>query len=140
MGFASAPELEAWLQDRDLSHDQFMRLMGDEARRSRIDAASADEIENALVDEVALAGALSRLQSRADEKHAVLGARGVEQPALGDAGLSERELIAWLLAECGHESGDTDPEEVARRFGFLDKDDLLRAALREYCYRAWKNS
>jgi hypothetical protein len=89
---------------------------------------------------LALADAHVALQSRADEKHAVLGARGVEQPTLEDAGLSEAELIAWLLAESGREPSDADPAEIARQFGFIDKDDLVRAALREYCFRAWKDS
>jgi hypothetical protein len=140
MGFRSQAELEAWLQARDLSRDQFMRLMGDEAHRRRLDAAHAAAIDDALADELALADAHARLQARADEKHAVLSARGVEQPTLEDTGLSEAELIAWLLAERGQEPGDADPVEVARQFGFIDKDDLLRAALREYCYRAWKDS
>ncbi len=140
MGFQSAAELESWLRARDLSRDQFMRLMGDEARRLRLDTAHAAAIDDALADELALADAHARLQSRADEKHAVLGTRGVEQPTLEDAGLSEAEMIAWFLAECGQEPSDADAEQLARTLGFADKDDLLRAALREYCYRAWKDS
>jgi hypothetical protein len=139
MGFQSAAELESWLRDRDLSHDQFMRLMSDEARRHRLDSAHAAAIDDALADELALADVHARLQARAEEKHEVL-ARRMEPPTLEDAGLSEGEMIAWFLAECGREPGDTDPAEVARRLGFVDKDDLLRAALREYCYRAWKDS
>lgn len=139
-GFRSAADLEAWLHARDLSREDFMRLMGDEARRRRLDAAHAAAIEDALADELALTDVHLALQSRADEKHAVLGARGVEQPTLADAGLSEAGLIAWLLAECGREADDADPAEIARQFGFVDKDDLLRAALREYCFRAWKDS
>jgi hypothetical protein len=140
MRFQSAAELESWLRARDLSHDQFMRLMGDECRRRRLDAAHAAAIDDALADELALADAHAHLRSRADEKHAVLGARGVEQPTLEDAGLSEAEMIAWFLAECGREPSDADAEQLARTLGFIDKDDLLRAALREYCYRAWKDS
>jgi hypothetical protein len=140
MGFQSQSELESWVQTRDLSREQFMRLMTDEAHRRRLDAAHAAAIDDALADELVLADAHAQLQSRADEKHAVLSARGVEQPTLEDAGMSEAELIAWLLAERGQEPGDADPAEVARQFGFIDKDDLLRAALREYCYRAWKDS
>jgi hypothetical protein len=140
MGFRSAADLEAWLRARDLSRDHFMRLMGDEARRLRLDAAHAAAIDDALADELTLADAHVALQSRAGEKHAILGARGVEQPTLEDAGLSEAELIAWLLAESGREPGDADPAEIARQLGFIDKDDLLRAALREYCFRAWKDS
>ena len=139
MGFQSAAELESWLRDRDLSHDQFMRLMSDEARRQRLDSAHAAAIDDALADELALADAHARLQARADEKHEVL-ARRMEQPTLEDAGLSEAEMIAWFLAECGQDPGGAGPAEVARRLGFVDKDDLLRAALREYCYRAWKDS
>ena len=140
MEFQSAADLETWLRDRDLSRDQFMRLMGDEARRQRLDVAHAAAIEDALVDELALADAHARLRSRADEKHAVLGARGLEQPTLEDAGLTEAELIAWFLDQCGRDPGDDDAEQLARTLGFIDKDDLLRAALREYCYRAWKDS
>jgi len=140
MEFRSAADLETWLRARDLSRDQFMRLMGDEACRQRLDVAHAAAIEDALVDELALADAHVRLQSRADEKHAVLGARGVEQPTLEDAGLSEAESIAWFLAQCGQEPSAADAGQLARTLGFIDKDDLLRAALREYCYRAWKDS
>jgi hypothetical protein len=140
MGFQSAAELESWLRARDLGHDQFMRLMGDEARRQRLDAVHAAAIDDALADELALADAHARLQARADEKHAVLDARRIEQLTLEDAGLSEAEMIAWFLSECGQEPSDHDPAEVARQLGFLDKDDLLRAALREYCFRVWKDS
>jgi hypothetical protein len=140
MEFQAAADLETWLRDRDLSRDQFMRLMGDEARRQRLDVAHAAAIEEALVDELALADAHVRLRSRADEKHAVLAARGLEQPTLEDAGLCEAELIAWFLDQCGRDPGNGDTEQLARTFGFIDKDDLLRAALREYCYRSWKDS
>jgi hypothetical protein len=117
-----------------------MRLMGDDVRRLRLDIAHAAAIDDALADELALADARARLKARADEKHAVLDARGVEQPTPGDIGLSEAELIAWFIAECGQEPGDADVAEIARQLGFLDKDDLLRAAAREYCFRAWKDS
>ena len=140
MGFQSPDELEAWLRTRDLSRDDFMRLMGDDVRRLRLDLAHAAAIDDALADELALAEARARLQARADDKHAVLGARGVEQPTPADIGLSEDELIAWFVAQCGREPGDADPAEIARQLGFLDKDDLLRAAAREYCFRAWKDS
>src|SRR5262249_31117561 len=136
-GFRSAAELEAWLQTRNLTREDFLRLMEDEARRRRLDTAHADAIDEALVQELALADAHAPLQARADEKHAVLGARGIEQPTLGDAGLSEDEMIAWFIAACGLEPIDADPGELARQLGFVDKDDLLRAALREYCFRVW---
>jgi len=140
MGFQAPAELEAWLRDHHLSRDQFMRLMGDEASRSRLDAAHARAIDDALADELALAEAHARLQSRADAKHATLAARGIDQPTLDHVGLSEAEVIAWFLAECGQEPADRDPNDLARQLGFVDKGDLLRAALREHCYRAWKHS
>jgi len=140
MGFRSPADIEAWLQERGLGRDAFLRLMGDEARRQRLDDAIADDIAAALGDELHLTDAFALLQSRADDKHAVLQARGVEQPTLADAGLSEPELVAWYLETCGHGPVADDPEQQARRLGYADFDDLRRAALREYCYRAWKGS
>ena len=110
----------------------------DESRRQRLDEAIGAEIDEALADELSLAADFARLQSRAAEKHAVLCARGAEEPTLADAGLSQPELLAWYLKD--EEAGAGDAEEQARRLGYADLDDLLRAALREYCYRAWKGS
>jgi hypothetical protein len=140
MGFRSADELEGWLCARDLSRDDFMRLMADEVRRQRLDVTHAAAIDDALADELAVADVRIHLQARADEKHAVLAARGVEQPTPTEIGLSEVELIAWFVAESGRRPAAAEPGEIARQLGFLDKDDLLRAAAREYCYRAWKDS
>jgi hypothetical protein len=140
MGFRSPAELESWLGARDLSREEFMRLMGDEARRHRLDEAIAPEIDDAVGDELYLTDAFARLQSRADDKHAVLRDRGVEQPTLADAGISEPDLLAWYVRECGQEADVEDPELQAKRLGYADLEDLRRAALREYCYRAWKGS
>jgi hypothetical protein len=140
MGFQTPAELEAWLDGRGLDREAFMRLMADEARRRRLDDALAEEINEALIDELSLTDAFARLQARADEKHAVLRGRGRDEPTLADAGLSESELLDWYVHEYGTDAGTDDPGELAMRFGYADLDDLLRAALREYCYRAWKAS
>ncbi|MGE0119671.1 MAG: TfuA-like protein [Dongiaceae bacterium] len=138
MGFRSPDELETWMRARGLDRDAFMQLMGDESRRQRLDEAIGAEVDDALNDELSLAADFARLQSRAAEKHAVLRARGAEEPTLADAGLSQPELLAWYLKD--EEAGAGDAEEQARRLGYADLDDLLRATLREYCYRAWKGS
>jgi hypothetical protein len=138
MGFRSPDELEIWMRARGLDRDAFLRLMGDESRRQRLDEAIGAEIDEALADELSLAADFARLQSRAAEKHAVLCARGAEEPTLADAGLSQPELLAWYPND--EEAGAGDAEEQARRLGYADLDDLLHAALREYCYRAWKGS
>jgi hypothetical protein len=140
MGFRTPAELEAWLRTRGLSREDFMRLMGDEARRQRLDEVIAREIDNAVGDELCLTDAFAHLQARADDKHAVLRARGAEQPSLADAGISDSELLAWYAKECGAEAGSDDPERQAKQLGYADLEDLRRAALREYCYRAWKAS
>jgi hypothetical protein len=140
MGFKSPADLEAWLQARGLCRDGFMRLMGDEARRQRLEDAIAVDIDAALADELHLTDAFGRLQVRANEKHAVLQSRGLEQPTLADAGISEAELVTWYLQACGHEGETEDREQQARRLGHADFDDLRRAALREYCYRTLKRS
>ena len=140
MSFRTPAELEVWLRARGLSREDFMRLMGDEARRQRLNDAIADEIADAVGDELYLTDAFARLRSRADDKHAVLQARGVENPSLDDAGISDSELLAWYLKECGAEADKDDPDQQARQLGYADLEDLRRAALREYCYRAWKGS
>ncbi|MGH6929222.1 MAG: hypothetical protein ACREEV_12975, partial [Dongiaceae bacterium] len=140
MGFRSPAELEAWLGARGLSREEFMRLMADDARRHRLDEAIAPEIDDAVGDELYLTDAFTRLQSRADDKHAVLRNRGVEQPTLADAGISEPDLLAWYVKACGEEPDAEDRERQAKRLGYADLADLCRAALREYCYRAWKRS
>jgi hypothetical protein len=64
----------------------------------------------------------------------------MEQPTLADAGLSQSELLEWYKGECGQDASTDNPHEMARRLGYADSDDLIRAVLREYCYRAWKAS
>ena len=140
MGFRTPTELEAWLRTRSLSREDFMRLMGDEARRQRLHDAIARDIDDAVSDELRLTDAFVRLQSRADDKHAVLRNRGREQPTLDDAGMSDSDLLAWYLKECGADADFDDPEMQAKQLGYADLEDLRRAALREYCYRAWKAS
>jgi hypothetical protein len=140
MGFRTPADIEAWMQARRLGREDFMRLMGDAARRQRLDDAIAAEIADAVGDELYLTDDFARLQSRADDKHAVLLTRGVEQPTLDDAGISDAELLAWYVRECGAEAASDDPEMQAKQLGYADLEDLRRAALREYCYRAWKAS
>jgi hypothetical protein len=140
MRFRSPADLEAWLHARGLTREDFMRLMGDEARRQRLDEAIEQEIDDAIGDELYLTDAFVHLQSRAEDKHAVLRECGVEQPSLTDAGLAEGELVAWYVKEYGQDPDRDEPEALARRLGYADLEDLRRAALREYCYRAWKRS
>ncbi len=140
MGFQSPAELEEWMLARALSRDDFMRLMGDGARRRRLDDAIAVDIGDALTDELSLADDFTRLRSRAADKHALLQARGKEQPTLADAGISDADLLAWYMNECGQGAEEGDPDQRARSLGYADLDHLRRAALREYCYRAWKGS
>ena len=65
MGFRSPDELEIWMRARGLDRDAFLRLMGDESRRQRLDEAIGAEIDEALADELSLAADFARLQSRA---------------------------------------------------------------------------
>lgn len=136
----SAVELDAWLADRDLSRDDFLQLMADEKRRETVERSLAPTVAQVMIDELRLGDDFTALRQRVRHKRDVLQRRGVASPALSDSGLSDQQLTQWIVDACGAGIAADGIEALAEVLGFGDADDLRRAALREYCYRRWKDS
>jgi len=140
MGFATQAQLEDWLGGQRMSRDQFLQLMADEARLQWLEHSLTAAVDNAVPDELRATGDYARLAARLKDKRDVLGNRGVEEPTLADAGVTEAELLSWFRRERMPELGDGDVMDHATRLGFADERELIRALLRDYCYQAWKES
>jgi hypothetical protein len=136
MGLRSPAELEDWLQRRGMSRDEFLCLMGDDIHRQRLEESLTPAAASALVDELRANGDYVRLQERAQHKRDILMASGAEGLTLDEGGPPEPALVSWIVEECLPQADDVAPEELARHLGFVDRSDLLRAARREYWYRA----
>jgi hypothetical protein len=131
---ASPAALEQWMGENGLSRDEFLRLMGDEARLRALDAALAGAIDSALVDELRISGDFARLAGRLWEKNEALAAAGLADPGIADTGLDEAALLRWYEHQNGGATA-ADAGELAMTLGFESPRDLLRALAREYCFR-----
>lgn len=136
----SADELDAWLEDRSLSRDDFLQLMADEKRRETIERSLGPTVAQVMVDELRLGDDFTALRQRVRHKRDVLQRRGVASPALSDSGLSDQQLTQWIMEFYAPGIAADSIDAMAEILGFGDADGLRRAALREYCYRLWKDS
>lgn len=139
-GLTSASELEAWLADRGLSRDEFLQLMADEVRREALERSLAADLDRVMFDELRGSDDFAELRARARDKRDVLRRRRAAEPSLSDSGLSEQQLVDWIMRECAQGGSADSVNSLAERLGFGDERALRRAGLREYCYRLWKDS
>ena len=129
-----AAELERWLDDNDLDWASFVDLMKEEVLRGWVEQVTSSHVASQLPAVLRLSGDYVRVRTRAIEKQRFLQSRGLENPALSDAGISEDELLAWYFENRLGREVPSDVEAYARSAGFADADVFRRMLLREFCY------
>lgn len=138
-GLVESGDVKRWLEEHHLNHEQFTRLIEEEARLRWIETVTEREVMNGLPDYLRVSGEYTRLLARARDKQRTLESWGLQNPALADAGLTEEELLRWYFEEDLGRPVVTDVASHARSVGFADEDAFRRAVLREFCYSLRKN-
>jgi hypothetical protein len=92
----------------------------------------ADEVEQAIVDELSLSESYATLVERARAKAALLERSGLEQPTLADAGLGATELLEWYASRLGLPKEALMP--LRGELGIFDLFTLQTEALREFLF------
>jgi len=137
-GLHDAESFQRWLDDNQVSHPNFIRMMEDESRLRRVEALAEGEVQVHLPDHLRWTGCYARLAARARDKEQVLKQGGLETPSLAEMGITDEELFRWYFVERLGRPAPPDLATHARRLGFQDETELQRALLREYCYVARK--
>jgi hypothetical protein len=126
-------DVERWLREQHLTLEQLSELMRDEALLEWAQGWSSSEVSRRLPDQLRVSGQYSQLLKRARDKRRTLEARGLDNPSLAQTGLTADELVTWYAGHIGQPiRGDLGL--YARSLGFEDREMLLRAIVREYCY------
>lgn len=134
-GLRSAKKFEQWLENHQLTREQFDALMRERALLRRVRPQLRQRAEQRLLDLLRLSGQYQRLLVRARDKARALQAFGPEGPRLEEAGVTTETLLDRYLKSLGRPTED-NLEEYAAALGFVldDSDALVQALLREQCY------
>ncbi|MBA2743600.1 MAG: hypothetical protein H0U43_04700 [Chthoniobacterales bacterium] len=135
---AAAAQLEQWINDNGLSHDDFDTLMRDEARVSSVRKLAQAASVTFLPDQLRLSGDYPRLLARAEAKERLLESFGLKHPCLKNADLTENQLLRWYFEDVLGQSVPQD-NSYSRNLGFASPDAFRRALLKEYLYRLLKD-
>ncbi|HYL81593.1 MAG TPA: TfuA domain-containing protein, partial [Candidatus Acidoferrum sp.] len=133
-GLMETSQVERWRAEQYLDLGLFERLMEDEARVRLMEEGTERDVASHLLDHLRVTGQYGRLLTRARDKARVLESRGLQNPALADAGLTEGELFRWYFEIRLGRSVAPDIGVYARSLGFEDARDLRRVVLREFLY------
>jgi hypothetical protein len=135
-GLSTTDALHSWLQENELSYDEFMLLMDDEARITCLNKFARIEAASHIPDYLRTIGNYAHLANRARNKQKTLERLGFSNPTLADTGLAEDELLRWYFEDHLGCPVDRDIARFSRLAGFDSLTSLFRAVLREYCYLA----
>jgi hypothetical protein len=127
---------DRWLEMQGLTRDTYDRFLEGKAELDWLRERFRDEVDRYLVDEVRLSGQYARLSQRARDKQNLLTEKGLDDPAMRDAGLDMTELLSWYFEQrIGRPvPSDLDLEGVLLEIGLADAVALKREALREFLY------
>jgi hypothetical protein len=135
-GLLTTEALHTWLQENELSYDEFMLLMEDEARITCLNKFARIEAASHIPDYLRTTGNYARLANRAKNKQQTLERLGFSNPTLADTGLAEAELFRWYFEDHLGCPVDRDIARFCRLAGFDSLNSFFHAVLREYCYSA----
>lgn len=133
-GLGEKSVFQQWLAQNSIDTEEFRRLMEDETCIHWIESIAENGIRAHLFDQLRLDGKYQALAARAHEKSELLQSRGLYNPTLADASLTEDELLQWYCDLQKHPLPDDLQRFMADR-GFEDFLQFKRALLREYCFR-----
>jgi hypothetical protein len=137
-GLLEPEQLNQWIADNQLDRASFVRLMERESMRRWAEALLRTETAASLPDELRMSARFDELYRRASGKHKLLAARGLENPRIESADITEDDLWQWYFAGYRVDQRIRDDiGEYARRVGFEDVYAFRQAVLREYLYTAY---
>lgn len=131
-GLTTAAELQSWLADNHLDRDGFDRLMADEARLDKLQAALRASGASALLDHARASGSYVRLAARASDKGRFLDALP-DTASMPDEAALLRAMVWYFEDRLGREM-PADVEAYARGIGYGDAASFRRAVWREHLY------
>jgi hypothetical protein len=127
-------DVDEWLEQHHLTHDQFIHLMEEEAQLRWIEPLSELEVVSNLPNYLRATNEYDRIVARARDKQCLLEARGLQNPELTSAGINEDALLHWYFEERLGYPLARDISEYAQSVGFEDVNMFIHAVLREFCY------
>jgi hypothetical protein len=131
-----AHEFATWRTDHGLEDEVALTaFFTDEATVRAVTLAWAPTLERRVADHLRAIGEWRRFAGRAQQKAAALRARTQESPTLSDVGESEGDVWRWYFEQVLERRPPANREVYARGAGFEDAHALLRAVLRERCFR-----
>jgi hypothetical protein len=138
LGVEDQVTFQGWLMENQLSHDEFLELMKEEASLEWVRNQAEIDTTALTLDYLRMTGRYARLASRAREKQHILELEGLQYPSSLDAGLTEDELLRWYFEERLGRPVPADLARYCRLAGFGDEGSFQRAILREYCYTDYR--
>lgn len=129
-----AQEVDPWLAQHDLTAEQFIRLMGEDALARQVARQVASHNRVALVERLKLSETYPQLRARAAHKQQLLAAAGLGNASLESLGLDQQTLLEWYFGQQRQREIPRDLEQYAQEHGFGHASLLLAALLREYAY------
>jgi AraC-like DNA-binding protein len=131
--------LRQWMKENGLTRREFDALMADEARLRWFHGRTRFASTSCLPEQLRISGDYARLVKLAMAKDKALKSRGLKNPCLKDAELSEKQLLHWYFEDVLHRRVPKDLNSYARDLGFASADAFQRALLREYLYRRFED-
>ena len=131
-GLASAAQLQRWLADNHLDRTGFDRLMGDEARLDKLQAALGSAGASVRLDHARACGRYADLATRAGDKDRSLATLPVAASTPSEAALLQ--AVVWYFEEHLGREMSADLETYARSIGYADATSFRHALWREYLY------
>jgi len=127
--------INSWMRANDLDEAQLAVLLEHEARVSWIKSLAAFDAQGYFLDQLRVSGDYPRLLERARNKQETLGALGVAEPTLADAGLDEAELQRWYFEDLLARRVPADLDAYWKGLGFASRAAFRLALLREFCFQ-----
>jgi hypothetical protein len=136
--FVDTAQVERWMNENGLSHNDFDALMMDEARVRWVHQLAQCMLASCLPEELRLSGDYARLLARAVAKERLLESFGSKNPSLESAELTEDQLLRWYFEELVGRPVPVNASTYSRNLGFANPHAFRRALLREYLYRRFE--
>lgn len=133
-GLEQEKAFHQWLRASGLDQEEFARLMEDQVRIHWTEGVCENGIWTQLLGQLRVDGEYEQLATRAVAKRELLGRRGLLNPTLADAALSEAALMRWFFQDRLGTAVPPDLDRTALELGFEDFRQFQRAVLREYCF------
>jgi len=133
-GLFDPADMDRWTTEQQLVGEaQLVDFVRDQGVVQWVQAVSESDAIERIPDWLRARGTFGALRGRAEAKREALDHAGLQAAELGDAGLTERQLIDWFARTSGTDV-PADLATAAARRGFESPEALIGAILREYLY------